>query len=216
MKRDFVIAEGLEGPGRFLGCNVGVRVIDHADWYGEGEVKIFRDGDTDLPTICGTGLEDYVGSGVGHGPAPRALRRRAAHRSARRARTRRAWARSPTSSASTAGTCPTRSCSSATSGSPSSRSAPSSSSPGQEAELEAYEQTNPVAGEGWLTRRSARRCSRGASPSGSTTTARTAYVYCREPQAVPRVDVAAAIADIERRPYEERDRMEAVSEAIET
>ena len=29
MRRDFVITEGLDGPGRFLGCNVGVRVIDH-------------------------------------------------------------------------------------------------------------------------------------------------------------------------------------------
>ena len=84
---DFVIAEGLRGPGRFLGCAVGVRVIDHASWYGEGEVKVYRDGDTDLPTICGTGLEDYVGTRLGHGRAPRALRRRAAR--AQRARRRR-------------------------------------------------------------------------------------------------------------------------------
>ena len=66
-RRDFVIAEGLEGPGRFLGCNVGIRVIDSGNWYGEGEVKIYRDGDRDLPTICGTGLEDYVGSAWGLG-----------------------------------------------------------------------------------------------------------------------------------------------------
>ena len=26
MRRDFVIADGLRGPGRFLGCSVGVRV----------------------------------------------------------------------------------------------------------------------------------------------------------------------------------------------
>ena len=31
----------------------------------------------------------------------------------------------------------------------------------------------------------------------------TAYVYCREPQPVPRLDVAAALADIERRDYEQ-------------
>ena len=66
-KRDFVITEGLRGPGRFLGCAIGVRVIDHANWYGEGEVKVFRDGDHDLPTICGTGLEDYVGTAWGMG-----------------------------------------------------------------------------------------------------------------------------------------------------
>ena len=63
--RDFVIAEGLRGPGRFLGCVVGVRVLDEGDWYGEGEVKIYRDGDQEFPTYCGTGLEDYVGSGWG-------------------------------------------------------------------------------------------------------------------------------------------------------
>jgi Protein of unknown function (DUF2961) len=64
-RQDFVIADDLRGPGRFLGCNVGVRVIDHAAWYGEGEVKIYRDGDRAHPTICGTGLEDYVCSAWG-------------------------------------------------------------------------------------------------------------------------------------------------------
>jgi hypothetical protein len=72
MGRDFVIADVPHGPGRFLGCVVGVRVLDDGTWYGEGEVKIYRDGDRDLPTICGTGLEDYVGSawgmGAHHGP----------------------------------------------------------------------------------------------------------------------------------------------------
>ncbi|MGV7123408.1 glycoside hydrolase family 172 protein [Sphingopyxis sp. 550A] len=68
LRDDFIIFEGLEGPGRFLGCSVGVRVIDSGSWYGEGEVKIFRDGDQDLPTICGTGLEDYVGTAWGMGP----------------------------------------------------------------------------------------------------------------------------------------------------
>ena len=35
-------------------------------------MKVYRDGDTDLPTICGTGLEDYVGSawGMGQHDAP--------------------------------------------------------------------------------------------------------------------------------------------------
>jgi hypothetical protein len=66
--RDFVICDGLTGPGRFLGCVVGVRVLDWGVWYGEGEVKVYRDGDAELPTICGTGLEDYVGSAWGMGP----------------------------------------------------------------------------------------------------------------------------------------------------
>ncbi len=63
-KRDFVIFEGLRGPGRFLGSVVGIRVLqdDLFAWYGEGEVKLYLDGDTTHPTICGTGLEDYVGT----------------------------------------------------------------------------------------------------------------------------------------------------------
>ena len=66
LKRDFVIADGLRGPGRFLGTTVGIRVLkDDMVWYGEGEVKVYRDGDKALPTICGTGLEDYVGSAWG-------------------------------------------------------------------------------------------------------------------------------------------------------
>lgn len=68
LRRDFVIADGIEGPGRFLGCVVGVRVLDGGMWYGEGEVKMYVDGDGDLPTICGTGLEDYVGTAWGMGP----------------------------------------------------------------------------------------------------------------------------------------------------
>lgn len=28
-------------------------------WWGEGEIKFYMDGDTDFPTICGTGEEDY-------------------------------------------------------------------------------------------------------------------------------------------------------------
>jgi hypothetical protein len=65
--RDFVIAEGLRGPGRFLGCTAGVRVQDSAHWWGEGEVKMYFDGESQ-PTICGTGTEDYLDSAWGLGP----------------------------------------------------------------------------------------------------------------------------------------------------
>jgi hypothetical protein len=67
--RDFVIVEGLRGPGRFAGCNVGVRTLSDPEWwYGEGEVKFYIDGDAALPTYCGTGLEDYVCSAWGLKP----------------------------------------------------------------------------------------------------------------------------------------------------
>jgi hypothetical protein len=36
-------------------------------WWGEGEFKAFLDGDTDFPTICGTGTEDYFGGAWGFG-----------------------------------------------------------------------------------------------------------------------------------------------------
>jgi hypothetical protein len=68
LTRDFLIEGGLAGPGRFVGCAVGVRVLDPGCWYGEGEVKIYLDGDTDLPTICGTGMEDYACSAWLLGP----------------------------------------------------------------------------------------------------------------------------------------------------
>ena len=58
--RDLVILDGLRGPGRYLGMTGGVRPFDHW-WWGEGEVKVFLDGETH-PTICGTGTEDYLGS----------------------------------------------------------------------------------------------------------------------------------------------------------
>src|SRR5260370_32890996 len=32
-------------------------------WWGEGEVKIFLDGDKMHSTLNGTGVEDYIGSG---------------------------------------------------------------------------------------------------------------------------------------------------------
>ena len=28
-------------------------------WWGEGEIKFYIDGDSEFPTICGTGTEDY-------------------------------------------------------------------------------------------------------------------------------------------------------------
>jgi hypothetical protein len=28
-------------------------------WWGEGQIKFYIDGDTEFPTICGTGAEDY-------------------------------------------------------------------------------------------------------------------------------------------------------------
>jgi hypothetical protein len=66
---DFKILPKLEGKGRFLGSNVGL-IGDKGylgSWFGEGEVKVFLDGDDQHPTLQGTGTEDYIGSGWGQG-----------------------------------------------------------------------------------------------------------------------------------------------------
>ena len=62
--RDFTIMETKDAKGVFLGCIVGIRPLTDG-WWGEGEVKIYMDGDTQYPTICGTGIEDYFGAAWG-------------------------------------------------------------------------------------------------------------------------------------------------------
>ena len=59
-KQDYVILDGVEGTGHFVGVYMGWQQ-NSAGWWGEGEIKFFLDGDTDYPTICGTGTEDYFG-----------------------------------------------------------------------------------------------------------------------------------------------------------
>jgi hypothetical protein len=207
MRRDFVISDGFRGPGRFLGCNVGVRVIDHADWYGEGEVKIYRDGDDALPTICGTGLEDYVGSawGMGAHSAP--------------------YGGAPLIVSSGTGPNPEfvgfyrwhvpdpvmfeRSLRVTIQ-----QIGAKVFMDGQETELEKYEQSNPVAREGWF-----RDVGRGMLAWGIAERVddycATAYVYCLEPQPVPRVDVDTVLADIERREFEPPLPQERFSAAVD-
>jgi len=65
LRQDYVILSGIERPGVYLGTVIGVRSLFRAGWWGEGEVKFFLDDDTRYPTICGTGLEDYIGSAWG-------------------------------------------------------------------------------------------------------------------------------------------------------
>jgi len=60
MKKDFVLLPQRKNKGRLMGAIIGVRNLTPGQWWGEGEIKIFMDGDTEYPTICGTGSEDYV------------------------------------------------------------------------------------------------------------------------------------------------------------
>ncbi len=60
-KKDFELLPQRKNKGRFIGSVIGIRNMHPDQWWGEGEVKVYMDGDTDFPTICGTGSEDYVG-----------------------------------------------------------------------------------------------------------------------------------------------------------
>jgi hypothetical protein len=65
LRRDYEILPRIAGKGRYLGTNISVIANQErysASWWGEGEVKIFLDGDQEFPTLAGTGTEDYIGS----------------------------------------------------------------------------------------------------------------------------------------------------------
>ena len=68
MGRDFQLLPFLEGQGRYLGVNLGIR-CDRTKyfntWWGEGEFKAYIDGDQEYPSLCGTGVEDYIGTAWG-------------------------------------------------------------------------------------------------------------------------------------------------------
>jgi hypothetical protein len=205
LRQDFVIAEGTPGPGRFVGCSVGVRVLDGGAWYGEGEVKIYRDGDSEHPTICGTGLEDYVGSGWGMGqhsarfggaslvlPAPAPglgigglpdfvgfyrwhLPDPVMYRT------------DLTVTLQQIGFMIFLE--------------------GQEEAMAEYFRTNPPAGLGPTRKPAPGILAYGIAERVDDVCA-TAFVYATRPAPVPRVDVASAVADIGRRPYETVDPLE--------
>ena len=54
------IMDGVAGRGHYAGTYLAWG-SNSSGWWGEGEVKFYLDGDTDLPTVCGTGTEDYFG-----------------------------------------------------------------------------------------------------------------------------------------------------------
>jgi hypothetical protein len=196
LKRDFTIADGLRGPGRFFGCNVGIRVLPEEgfSWYGEGEVKIYLDGDRNNPTWCGTGLEDYVGSAWGMGAhatplqgAPLVLQAPGAampdwvsfyrwhepdpivfERELRATLQQIGAVYVPR---------------------------------GGGALRERLERAGRVAGGGWLARETRALDAFGICERQDDVCA-TAYLYLRDPQPVPRLDLSAALADLARRPWE--------------
>ena len=67
--QDFELLPERRASGRFIGSIVGVRAMTPG-WWGEGEIKMYFDGDKEFPSYCGTGTEDYAGLGWGLAPTP--------------------------------------------------------------------------------------------------------------------------------------------------
>ncbi|MCF1422320.1 glycoside hydrolase family 172 protein [Mangrovimonas futianensis] len=70
LAEDFKVLPKIKGSGRFLGTNIGVFTdpVYEDTWFGEGEVKIYLDGDKEYPSLVGSGTEDYIGTAYGQGP----------------------------------------------------------------------------------------------------------------------------------------------------
>lgn len=58
--QEYLMADGIEGRGQYVGTFMAWQQ-NNAGWWGEGEIKMYLDGDDPHPTICGTGTEDYFG-----------------------------------------------------------------------------------------------------------------------------------------------------------
>lgn len=59
-KEVYTILDKIHGNGHYIGTYLHWGTKSNG-WWGEGEVKFYIDGDTQFPTICGTGTEDYFG-----------------------------------------------------------------------------------------------------------------------------------------------------------
>ena len=57
-KEVVTILDGVQGKGQYVGTYLFWGVHNN-NWWGEGEIKFYMDGDGEFPTICGTGTEDY-------------------------------------------------------------------------------------------------------------------------------------------------------------
>lgn len=56
--QDFTMLDNIQGRGLYVGTYM-IWQSNSSGWWGEGEVKAFVDGDTEYPSICYTGTEDY-------------------------------------------------------------------------------------------------------------------------------------------------------------
>jgi hypothetical protein len=61
----YTIVDGIKGKGQYVGTYLA-HGANSPGWWGEGEIKFYIDGDSDFPTICGTGEEDYFCGSYGY------------------------------------------------------------------------------------------------------------------------------------------------------
>ncbi|MBP8131488.1 MAG: DUF2961 domain-containing protein [Candidatus Hydrogenedentes bacterium] len=61
----YTIVDGIQGRGQYVGTYLA-HGANSPGWWGEGEIKFYIDGDTEFPTICGTGEEDYFCGSYGY------------------------------------------------------------------------------------------------------------------------------------------------------
>ena len=54
----YTILDNIKGKGQYIGTYMHWGVKSNG-WWGEGEIKFYIDGDSNFPSICGTGTEDY-------------------------------------------------------------------------------------------------------------------------------------------------------------
>ncbi len=57
-KEVYTLLDGVKGRGHYVGTYMAWGTNNNG-WWGEGEIKFYMDKDTEYPTICGTGTEDY-------------------------------------------------------------------------------------------------------------------------------------------------------------
>lgn len=63
---EHIVLEDVHGRGTYVGTSLALTALSPG-WWGEGEVKVYLDGDADFPSIVDNGTEDYFGGAWGFG-----------------------------------------------------------------------------------------------------------------------------------------------------